>query len=309
MMLDSDDIEFELEPLTSQNITANRENATPNTNNKSNYSRGSIAAAIVYSIITTSVIGFGSVAYFQIRNQENDLNSKFIQLSQNFDRLQLQNTALQAEMKLNEETNVLLNQDVAHKLIETKETVHSLNRTALDRFGYVYDKIHELSNHSNADVLKQLVITEGEINNNIGKLKDHVHSQLTIISSNVTSRLQQSQQSLKTTEKLVQSQFILVQYNVSKQLLLMQQILMKTQSDLSAAVTGAQDSIHTEVETVKKNIDQYIIITNKQFAAENDFVKYQLAGTFTLLACLISLWHLTSHMRHYEKPDIQRRIM
>lgn len=33
------------------------------------------------------------------------------------------------------------------------------------------------------------------------------------------------------------------------------------------------------------------------------------AGTFTLLGCLISLWHLTSHLRHYYKPDVQRRIM
>ena len=33
------------------------------------------------------------------------------------------------------------------------------------------------------------------------------------------------------------------------------------------------------------------------------------AGTFTLLGCLISLWHLTSHLRHYYKPDVQRRVM
>lgn len=34
-----------------------------------------------------------------------------------------------------------------------------------------------------------------------------------------------------------------------------------------------------------------------------------LVGTFTLIGCLISLWHLTSHLRHYYKPEVQRRIM
>ena len=38
-------------------------------------------------------------------------------------------------------------------------------------------------------------------------------------------------------------------------------------------------------------------------------MKYQMAGTFTLIGCLISMWHLTSHLRHYYKPDVQRRIM
>lgn len=33
-----------------------------------------------------------------------------------------------------------------------------------------------------------------------------------------------------------------------------------------------------------------------------------LLGTFTLLGCLISLWDITSHLRNYNKPDIQRRV-
>lgn len=28
-----------------------------------------------------------------------------------------------------------------------------------------------------------------------------------------------------------------------------------------------------------------------------------------MLGCLISLWHITSHLRHYYKPDVQRRVM
>ena len=39
------------------------------------------------------------------------------------------------------------------------------------------------------------------------------------------------------------------------------------------------------------------------------FFSSTFPGTFTLLGCLISLWHLTSHLRHYYKPDVQRRVM
>ena len=37
--------------------------------------------------------------------------------------------------------------------------------------------------------------------------------------------------------------------------------------------------------------------------------RYQLAGTFTLLAVLIALWHVTSHVRHWWNPRIQRRVL
>ena len=40
----------------------------------------------------------------------------------------------------------------------------------------------------------------------------------------------------------------------------------------------ASATIHDEVETVKESVEEYVTITNEQFAKENDFVKYQLAG-------------------------------
>jgi hypothetical protein len=45
----------------------------------------------------------------------------------------------------------------------------------------------------------------------------------------------------------------------------------------------------------------YISVTNQQLSAESDFIKYEIAGTFTLLACLISFWHVWGHLRHLGK--------
>lgn len=36
---------------------------------------------------------------------------------------------------------------------------------------------------------------------------------------------------------------------------------------------------------------------------------YQLAGTFTLLGCLISMWHMTNHIRNFHQPFVQRKIL
>ena len=33
-----------------------------------------------------------------------------------------------------------------------------------------------------------------------------------------------------------------------------------------------------EVQAVQQNIEDYVVFTDKKFASENDFVKYQLAG-------------------------------
>lgn len=36
---------------------------------------------------------------------------------------------------------------------------------------------------------------------------------------------------------------------------------------------------------------------------------YQLAGTFTLLTSLISGWHVTSHLRNFHNPVVQRKVL
>jgi len=63
------------------------------------------------------------------------------------------------------------------------------------------------------------------------------------------------------------------------------------------------------VASVKDDVANYVADTNTKFAAENDFLKYQLSGTFTLLAVLVALWHVTHHVRHLHQPLVQRRIL
>ncbi|CAN0005377.1 unnamed protein product, partial [Ectocarpus fasciculatus] len=84
--------------------------------------------------------------------------------------------------------------------------------------------------------------------------------------------------------------------------------LDQTIARINNIVETARVEIDVEIKNVTARQEQYVRDTKKQLAAENDFVTHQLAGTFTLLSCLISLWDITSHLRHYNKPGIQRRV-
>lgn len=88
--------------------------------------------------------------------------------------------------------------------------------------------------------------------------------------------------------------------------------LNSTMITLDETVHKAEVEIHEQVSTVKADFDQYVLHTEDQFSMENSFMVYQLAGTFTLLSCLISMWHMGSHMRKMHQPAVslsrKRRI-
>ena len=85
--------------------------------------------------------------------------------------------------------------------------------------------------------------------------------------------------------------------------------LNSTMIELDKTVKTAEAEIHDQVDTVKENFDQYVIKTENQFSIENNFMKYQVAGTFTILSCLISMWHMGTHTRKMNQPAIQRKIL
>ncbi len=83
--------------------------------------------------------------------------------------------------------------------------------------------------------------------------------------------------------------------------------LSSTMITLNETVQKAETEIQDQVDAVKKNFDQYVIHTEDQFSMENTFMVYQLAGTFTLLSCLISMWHMGSHMRRMNQPVVSMK--
>ena len=85
--------------------------------------------------------------------------------------------------------------------------------------------------------------------------------------------------------------------------------LVETIRTLNTTVDAAEIEISNQVAKVKTDVEQYVITTQDQFSMENSFMVYQLAGTFTVLSCLISMWHMTQHLRKLHQPNIQRKIL
>jgi len=123
-----------------------------------------------------------------------------------------------------------------------------------------------------------------------------------ITNTDVLERLKALEIDLTSAKDELEHELHKVQTTVDKE-------LNMTLQQLSDTVDKAEKEISSEVEKVKTDVEQYVLTTQDQFSMENSFMVYQLAGTFTLLSCLISMWHMTAHLRRMNQPDAQRRIL
>ena len=64
-------------------------------------------------------------------------------------------------------------------------------------------------------------------------------------------------------------------------------------------------TLQTQI-TTQINNQQHL---NQRVDEEHSLTLYQMAGTFTLLTCLISVFHMTQHLSNYHEPIIQRKII
>lgn len=146
--------------------------------------------------------------------------------------------------------------------------------------------------------------------NEIHSLQQQIEAQKTVVArfnNTVTNADIQEQMivlrnSLKDTEGSLHNEIQIMEASVGEK-------LDQTVTELDQTVTMAEQNIHAEVKMVQGSVEQYKNQTQDQFSTENDFMKYQLAGTFTLLSALISMWHMTTHLRNFNRPFIQRKIL
>lgn len=146
--------------------------------------------------------------------------------------------------------------------------------------------------------------------NRIDKLDQVIGLQETVIerfnssvtNTDVLTRLSLLEKNFTATAKNVEHDLMHVQRVVGDQ-------LNATLDILSATVEQAERDIGNEVDKVKADVEQYVVTTQAQFSMENSFMVYQLAGTFTLLSCLISMWHMSAHLRKMNQPSVQKRIL
>lgn len=122
-----------------------------------------------------------------------------------------------------------------------------------------------------------------------------------VTNADVQQHLNELEMSLQSTQQQMQQELASTETNIKS-------LLETTVTKLDKTVSEAQAEIQSEVNIVKEDVEQYVRTTQDQFSMENSFMVYQLAGTFTLLACLISMYHMTSHIRFFNQPFVQRKV-
>ena len=123
-----------------------------------------------------------------------------------------------------------------------------------------------------------------------------------VTNSDVVARLNKLDKRMTASQEALEEKLDVTVQDVNEK-------LDETLKKLDDTVATAEKQIGEQVETVKKDFEQYVVRTEDQFSMENSFMVYQLAGTFTLLSCLISMWHMTAHLRKMKQPVIQRKIL
>lgn len=78
---------------------------------------------------------------------------------------------------------------------------------------------------------------------------------------------------------------------------------------VSRQVQYEQKEIESLKDEVRNQTKGQIEQLSEQVQHEQSITSYQLAGTFTLLASLITMFHMTSHLRNFREPFIQRKIL
>ena len=182
--------------------------------------------------------------------------------------------------------------------------------------------VHKSLDNTIADVhlLKDNTTTNDDLVSEIIDMKGYMKLEFVYIRTNVTESLNMKKNdlenefnhkidTLQTAVAGAEARVMEAKEEIDGKVKQLSSSFKNTSVQLHEAVTSATDMINQEVKHVEDYVEAYVAATNDQFAAENDFVKFQLAGTLTLIGCLISGSHITNHMRHMHKPTVQRRIM
>ncbi|CAJ1953665.1 unnamed protein product [Cylindrotheca closterium] len=123
-----------------------------------------------------------------------------------------------------------------------------------------------------------------------------------VTNTDVIHRLGLLEETLATSSKALQDQLDSTVQEMNEK-------LKNTMMKLEETVDKAEQDITDSVQQVKEDYEEFQRKTNDQFSMENSFMIWQLAGTFTLLSCLISMWHMSAHLRELNQPIIQRKIL
>lgn len=118
--------------------------------------------------------------------------------------------------------------------------------------------------------------------NNMVKIKKELLDDMNQTTHAVHKQLVQSEDKVDKLVDATTHDLNNMRSNVSHMVSEMKTTMNKTITRIHSIVNVAKSAIDLEVRNVSKQEQKYVADTKKQFAAENDFVKYQLAGIYRI---------------------------
>jgi hypothetical protein len=64
-----------------------------------------------------------------------------------------------------------------------------------------------------------------------------------------------------------------------------------------------------QIDDLKSSIANSTTEITAKVEKQHDLTIINIAGTFTLLSCVVTMFHMTSHLRNMNQPVVQRKIM
>jgi hypothetical protein len=214
-------------------------------------------------IICMTVVAIVSclVIYSVMKINLDRVNSNYVELQNQFFSLegQLADLSLRVDQDSTKDSN---------RINSTMAAYHKFTSLTDSKISELQGTVLSISNHSNVEVLNQLAQTQSELTTTIQNTQLQIQLEMNETMIKINSVIASATSNIQS-----------IQANVTNELQVMGAELRQTVMELNTDVETAKDSINEEVTTIKDTISTYIVASDKQFAAENDFVRFQLAGT------------------------------
>ena len=269
--------ESELIPITSND--SNETSSKPITGNQS---LNSSSVIIIIILLISNVL-----LYLQIYHA----NNNYKLLSEDFTTYKAKSTANYADLaeKLHSINDKYVARQSEMDYLEERNGDTHYQIACLSNITAIHEKmlIRFTNRTTNADVLDELHTVKDELNQRMVQTSLDIEKDMVLINHNVSKQLLHSKKEennvLKHAHTVVNNASDTIhgiQSDMLDQMVTMSVTLNTTLSSVTSIVDKAKDNIQNQVADVQSNINAYVAFSNKQFAAENDFVKYQLAGMF-----------------------------
>ena len=78
---------------------------------------------------------------------------------------------------------------------------------------------------------------------------------------------------------------------------------------LTFELAQVQEQVQTLQDSLQNQTQGQIDQLSDAVEQEHSLTLYQMAGTFSMLTCLLTMFHMSNHLRNYYEPLIQRKVV